>query len=910
MSQWEANPQLDYSATGDDIDTASQKIIQMFNDVYEKLNRLRKMDASAGSSVGDAEPFSFKIDTSVNPPALLCRNAAGTGYVQIGSIAENLGLDADTIGGIQGDGNIGSIKLGTEANLPATATTYDLYFAYDTGRLYMFLTGAWRVFLSLRFEDLLGISDSVIEREEVALNGANKIPKLNEAGQGVFDITGSAAKIGGKNLYLPEIPDGCVLVFNATRDRWEVAARDDITNADVSTTGEPNKIVKADANGAIQNDTKGNAAKIATKTIDVSNLQDGDVLVYDATTGTFKNKQGAVVNEQGVVEANVSGSAQKWAGKAIQTVNMVDGQILVWSEANQAFINRNQSAVGNARALSLKQDGVELANYNGDEYRAVNIITPHLRVAGQAYTAGQTCFSKNMASTLYLECVTAGVTANVEPDFSTAAVGDVVADGGAEWKVCGYVNSEVTDALEADLATKGIPVGYITPFLQSTAPDGWLSCSGAEVSRAAYPDLWNYINGSSLLISESDWQAKNTSGEKNIGWYSSGDGTTTFRLPRIVGSGELTEVKRFTTAGDGTFVAPVTGIYRITLQGAGGGGGGAGSSSSSIHYSGAGGGEGGNFSFYEELVAGTSYSYTIGAGGAGGSAGTASTHGAAGVAGGASSITVNGNDYVAQGGWGALGVPDVADAGGRGGDFTINDVVVSRGSAGTSGRHQTQTQYATTGGIGGGASGLASTVAAFNQSIAGGGGVGGTLTSGGSYNAGQAGGDGYIEFAYNPVPQYWYARAFGSATNQGTVDITELANMLNDKADIDEVLPLFGGGALTGNNLTWNGADLGGASIVAQSLGANGYIKYSNGLIVQWGSNSINLSETKLKDIPLNISMNVLDVIITDYTWTSEQKAANIRYSWFTGSSTTTSFKVAVDGTAAIGGFYWLAIGF
>lgn len=453
MSQWEANPQLDYSATGDDIDTASQKIIQMFNDVYEKLNRLRTMDASASHSVGDAEPFSFKIDTSVNPPALLCRNAAGTGYIQVGSIAENFGINAEALNLIASDGNIGSIRLGQEANLPATATTYDLYFAYDTCRLYMFLTGAWRVFLSLRFEDLLGVGDAVIERDEVAANGANKIPQLNEVGQGEFDITGSAAKIGGKNLYLPEIPDGCVLVFNATRDRWEVAARDDITQDDVSTTGEPNKIVKADANGAIANDTKGNAAKIATKTIDVSNLQDGDVLVYDATTGTFKNKQGAVVNAQGVVEANVSGSAQKWAGKAIQTVNMTDGQILVWSESLNAFINRNQSAVGNARALSLRQDGVELANYNGDEYRAVNIITPHLRVGGQAYTVGQTCFSSNMPMTTYLECVTAGVTANVEPDFSTAAVGDVVTDGGAEWKVCGYVNSEVTDALDTRLTT-------------------------------------------------------------------------------------------------------------------------------------------------------------------------------------------------------------------------------------------------------------------------------------------------------------------------------------------------------------------------------------------------------------------------------------------------------------------------
>jgi hypothetical protein len=53
---------------------------------------------------------------------------------------------------------------------------------------------------------------------------------------------------------------------------------------------------------------------------------------------------------------------------------------------------------------------------------------------------------------------------------------------------------------------------------------------------------------------------------------------------------------------------------------------------------------------------------------------------------------------------------------------------------------------------------------------------------------------------------------------------------------VNRDLPLIGGGALTGTNLTWNGNDLGGASIVAQSLGQNGYVKYSNGLIVQWGT--------------------------------------------------------------------------
>jgi hypothetical protein len=88
MSEWEVSQPLDYSATGDDIDSASQKIIATFADVYDKLNRLRNHDAGAGTSVGDASAYSFKVDTSVTPAAILCRNGDNTGWVQIGAVTE------------------------------------------------------------------------------------------------------------------------------------------------------------------------------------------------------------------------------------------------------------------------------------------------------------------------------------------------------------------------------------------------------------------------------------------------------------------------------------------------------------------------------------------------------------------------------------------------------------------------------------------------------------------------------------------------------------------------------------------------------------------------------------------------------------------------------------------------------
>lgn len=53
--------------------------------------------------------------------------------------------------------------------------------------------------------------------------------------------------------------------------------------------------------------------------------------------------------------------------------------------------------------------------------------------------------------------------------------------------------------------------------------------------------------------------------------------------------------------------------------------------------------------------------------------------------------------------------------------------------------------------------------------------------------------------------------------------------------DSNQQNPIYLKGLSTGA-LSWNNNDLGGSAIVAKSLGANGYIKYASGLIVQWGS--------------------------------------------------------------------------
>lgn len=80
----------------------------------------------------------------------------------------------------------------------------------------------------------------------------------------------------------------------------------------------------------------------------------------------------------------------------------------------------------------------------------------------------------------------------------------------------------------------GDELGSIKPWLAKTAPAGWLALdTGALVSRNTYADLWTWVQDNAPLITDSEWTA--LAGTQNsVGSFSQGDGSTTFRLPRLL----------------------------------------------------------------------------------------------------------------------------------------------------------------------------------------------------------------------------------------------------------------------------------------------------------------------------------------------------------------------------------------
>jgi hypothetical protein len=187
----------------------------------------------------------------------------------------------------------------------------------------------------------------------------------------------------------------------------------------------------------------------------------------------------------------------------------------------------------------------------------------------------------------------------------------------------------------------------------------------------------------------------------------------------ITGSNMVYHKDVITTSG--TYVAPVTGLYKITVKGGGSGGLG-GYSSSSYKTGGTGGGEGGTTIAFEKMTAGQTASVVIGAGGTGGAVNEGFP-----TSGGNSSVTVNSNTYIGGGANYATGGTGTI-RGASGGPRITSPAISGRAVAGSTG-----------GGAGGGWQG---------NGVDGGGGAGGGVTVSGVVEAGFAGGDGFVWFEY------------------------------------------------------------------------------------------------------------------------------------------------------------------
>lgn len=120
----------------------------------------------------------------------------------------------------------------------------------------------------------------------------------------------------------------------------------------------------------------------------------------------------------------------------------------------------------------------------------------------------------------------AGTSGSNEPTWSDAQGQEgsrTVTDNDIIWK-----------EMPMEISSDTTPIGTIKQQLWHTAPPGYIKLDVSQVlKRADYPELWQYVQNYMPLLSETDWQ-KQKAKQNTVGFFSSGNGSTTFRTPVIV----------------------------------------------------------------------------------------------------------------------------------------------------------------------------------------------------------------------------------------------------------------------------------------------------------------------------------------------------------------------------------------
>ncbi|MGL6058916.1 MAG: phage tail fiber protein, partial [Culicoidibacterales bacterium] len=182
------------------------------------------------------------------------------------------------------------------------------------------------------------------------------------------------------------------------------------------------------------------------------------------------------------------------------------------SETNSKLSENNAKTSETNAKLSETQAKIYAEQANGGF---------NTRKNSRAYATDDAVYSLSLPTWARLDCIRGGTTANTEPTWGTVTAGQVFTDGTVQWRI-------------ADVKSSGDSVGSIKAWLVKNIPAGWLDIStGAIVSRGTYPELWAWVQANAPIISEADWQTQ-ANAQSSVGAFSTGDGSTTFRLPKIV----------------------------------------------------------------------------------------------------------------------------------------------------------------------------------------------------------------------------------------------------------------------------------------------------------------------------------------------------------------------------------------
>ena len=295
-AEWRPRYRADYSPHGDTLDMFARKVYAELETVYHLLNRLRKMDASAGD-LADTVPYQLRVDTASG--RLLIRDSKNQNWIELGKLDEKFfGIAPEDIGAVRNEG-VGAFYSGNAADLPKTADIDDIFYSLDEKKIYFYSGTSWELLASLNAEDLYGYNG--VSLAEVSDTGAaNKIVRLDS--DGVIH-----ANLDGKL----KTPRKFTISGDAQGEVYFDGSDDVVINLSVSTArndSEGNKISETYATKAGLSSLvpKDELATILEDYAPISALSDSEKIIVSDILKLFSGSSSAVIGGNSSIWANFS----------------------------------------------------------------------------------------------------------------------------------------------------------------------------------------------------------------------------------------------------------------------------------------------------------------------------------------------------------------------------------------------------------------------------------------------------------------------------------------------------------------------------------------------------------------------------------------------------------------------------